>query len=150
MTGRTALSRRALLVAATTAPLAVACTTPPPEPPPPDPLADLVRAARADAALATAAGAAETAAARTRHADELQAEVDRATPRVPGTSSSPAPAPAPAPVAPPANPTREALVTSLQTAQKQAADLAVTVPAHRAGLLASVSAGCAALVEALA
>ncbi|MEV0681266.1 hypothetical protein AB0I60_32585 [Actinosynnema sp. NPDC050436] len=148
MIGRTALSRRALLVAATTAPLAVACTTPPPEPPPPDPLADLVSAARADAALATALGAPETAAARTQQADKLQAEVDRATPKVPGTPTSQPPPPSTP--QPPANPTREALVTSLQTAQKQAADLTLTAPAHRAGLLASVSAGCAALLEALA
>ncbi|CCH34222.1 hypothetical protein BN6_69860 [Saccharothrix espanaensis DSM 44229] len=147
--GRTALSRRALLVAATTAPLAAACTTPPPEPLPPDPLAELVRTARADTALATALGATETAAARTQHADKLQAEVDRATPKVPGTSAT-QPQSTSTPPAPPANPTREALVTNLQTAQKQAADLAVTAPTHRAGLLASVSAGCAALVEALA
>ncbi|MBB5955644.1 hypothetical protein FHS29_002225 [Saccharothrix tamanrassetensis] len=148
MIGRTALSRRGVLLAAATAPLAVACTTPPPAPPPRDPLADLVEAARADAALATAAGAPETAAARTRHADKLQAEVDRATPKVPGTSPSPTPAPTSSP-APPANPTREALITALQAAQKQAGDLATTVPTHRAGLVASVSAGCASLLEAL-
>ncbi|RKT56958.1 hypothetical protein C8E97_5672 [Saccharothrix australiensis] len=136
-----------MLLAVATAPLAAACTTPPPAPPPPDPLADLVVAARADAALATAVGAAETAAARSEHAARLQAEVERATPRVPGASSSPAPTPSAAP--PPAGATREALVAALQAARKQAGDLAVTVPAHRAGLVAAVSAGCASLVEAL-
>ncbi len=135
-----------MLVAAVTAPLAVACTTPPPPPPPPDPLADLAHAARTDAALATAVGAVETATARTQHADRLQAEVDRATPKVPGTSTT---QPPPKPVQPPATPTREALVTALQAAQKQAGDLAVTAPTHRAGLLASIAAGCASLLEAL-
>ncbi|WP_433263870.1 hypothetical protein ACQPZF_33455 [Actinosynnema sp. CS-041913] len=146
MIGRTALSRRGVLLAAATAPLAAGCTTPPPPPPPRDSLADLVEAARADAALATAVGATETAAARTQHADKLQAEVDRATPRVPGTSASPTPTPS---TPPPTNPSREALVTALQTAQKQAGDLAATAPTHRAGLLASVSAGCASLLDAL-
>jgi hypothetical protein len=145
--GRTALSRRGVLVAAATAPLAVACTTPPPPPPPPDVLEDLLRTARADAALATAVGAPETAAARTEHATRLAAEIDRATPKVP-TTSSPS-ATTPMSVAPPANATRDQLVTALRTAQKQAADLTPTVPTHRAGLVASVSAGCASLLEAL-
>lgn len=135
-----------MLLAVATAPLAVACTTPPPPPPPPDVLEDLVRAARSDAALATAVGAVETAAARTEHATRLAAEVDRATPKVPTTSSSSA---APTSVAPPAGATREQLVTALRAAQKQAADLVPTVPTHRAGLVASVSAGCASLLEAL-
>jgi len=136
-----------VLLAVAVAPLAVACTTPPPDPLPPDPLADLVAAARSDAALAAAVGATETAAARAQHADRLQAEVDRATPRAPGASSSPAPPPS---TAPPANPTREALVTALQAARKQAGDLVGGVPAHRAGLVGAVSAGCASLLEALA
>ncbi len=135
-----------MLLAVATAPLAVACTTPPPPPPPPDVLEDLVRAARSDAALATAVGAVETAAARTEHATRLAAEVDRATPKVPTTSSSSA---TPTSVAPPAGATREQLVMALRAAQKQAADLVPTVPTHRAGLVASVSAGCASLLEAL-
>ncbi|GAA0230872.1 hypothetical protein GCM10010492_31830 [Saccharothrix mutabilis subsp. mutabilis] len=137
-----------MLVAVATAPLAVACTTPPPPPPPPDVLEDLLRAARSDAALATAVGAPETAAARAEHATRLAAEIDRATPKVP-TTSSPSSA-APTSVAPPAGATREQLVAALRAAQKQAADLAPTVPTHRAGLVASVSAGCASLLEALA
>ncbi|MFD0203882.1 MULTISPECIES: hypothetical protein [Saccharothrix] len=146
MIGRTAFSRRAVLLATATAPLAVACTTPPPPPPPPDPLAELVKAARSDAALATAVGAPETAAARTEHAERLQAEVDRATPRVPGASVPPSTS---ASVAPPAGASREALVPALQAAQKQAGDLVASVEAHRVGLVASVAAGCASLVEAL-
>jgi hypothetical protein len=144
--GRTAFSRRAVLLATATAPLAVACTTPPPPPPPPDPLADLVKAALSDAALATAVGAPETATARTEHATRLQAEIDRATPRVPGSS---APATTSAAVAPPAGATREALVPALQAAQKQAGGLVASVESHRVGLVASVAAGCASLVEAL-
>ncbi|MEV8440918.1 hypothetical protein AB0425_26370 [Actinosynnema sp. NPDC051121] len=146
MIGRTAFSRRAVLLATATAPLAVACTTPPPPPPPPDPLADLVKAALSDAALATAVGAPETATARTEHATRLQAEIDRATPRVPGSSAPPTTS---APAAPPAGATREALVPALQAAQKQAGGLVASVEAHRAGLVASVAAGCASLVEAL-
>ncbi|QQQ80866.1 hypothetical protein IOD16_28985 [Saccharothrix sp. 6-C] len=145
--GRTAFSRRAVLLVAATAPLAVACTTPPPPPPPPDPLAELVKAALSDAALATAVGAPETAAARTEHATRLQAEVDRATPRVAG-SAAPSTSAQPS-VTPPAGATREALAAALQAAQKQAGDLVATVESHRVGLVGSVAAGCASLLEAL-
>ncbi|QFZ24778.1 hypothetical protein EKG83_39170 [Saccharothrix syringae] len=144
--GRTAPSRRGVLLAVAAVPLAVACTTPEPTPLPPDALEELIRSARADAALAAAVGAPETATARTEHADRLAAEVYRATPRVPGSSVPPS---APPSVAPPAGATREGLVAALRTAQKQAADLVASVPAHRAGLVASVAAGCASLVEAL-
>ncbi|WP_447003727.1 hypothetical protein ACRAKI_29350 [Saccharothrix isguenensis] len=146
MIGRTAFSRRGVLLAAATAPLAVACTTPPPPPPPPDPLSELVRTALSDAALATAVGASETAEARAEHAARLRAEVDRATPRVPGSSSPPSPSPS---VAPPVGATREALVPALQAAQKQAGELVATTESYRVGLVASVAAGCASLVEAL-
>ena len=135
-----------MLLAAATGPLAVACTTTPPPPPPPDPLAELVKAALSDAALATAVGASETAAARTEHATRLQAEVARAAPRVPGSSAPPTTS---ASAAAPAGATREALVPALQAAQKQAGDMVASVPSHRVGLVASVAAGCASLVEAL-
>lgn len=135
-----------MLLAAATAPLAVACTTPPPPPPPPDPLSELVKTALSDAALATAVGASETAAARSEHAARLQAEVDRATPRVPGSSVPPA---TPTSVAPPAGASREALVPALQAAQKQAGDMVPSAQPYRVGLVASVAAGCASLVEAL-
>ncbi|MDU0293370.1 hypothetical protein [Saccharothrix longispora] len=146
MIGESAFSRRGVLLAAATVPFVAACTPEPPPPPPPDVLEDLVGAALSDAALATAVGAVETAAARTEHADRLRAEIGRATPRVPGSTPPPSPPPS---VAPPAGGTREMLVTSLQAAQKQAGDLAVTVGSHRVGLVASVAAGCASLVEAL-
>ncbi|MEU5693963.1 hypothetical protein [Actinosynnema sp. NPDC020468] len=146
MIGRTALTRRGLLVAAATAPLVVACTTQPPAPPPPDVLEPLAAAARADAALATALQAPDTASARTEHAARLQAEIDRATPRVPG---SPVPSTAPSAVLAPPSPTRDALVQSLRTAQKQAGELLPSLPTYRTGLVGSIAAGCASLVEAL-
>ncbi|GGP48362.1 hypothetical protein GCM10010185_20510 [Saccharothrix coeruleofusca] len=135
-----------MLLAVASAPLAVACTTPPPQPPPPDPLAELVRAARADSALASAVGANEVASARAEHAERLQAEVDRAAPAVPSASAAPSGTP---PVSPPPNPTREQLVAALQAAQKQAGELLPSLPTHRAGLVGSVSAGCASLLEAM-
>ncbi|HEX6341795.1 hypothetical protein [Umezawaea sp.] len=140
------LSRRRVLLAAASAPLAVACTTPPPAPPPPDPLADLVVQARADAALATAAGATEVAEARTEHARLLQAEVDRARPS--GPSSSPAPSSTSA-APPPSSGTPEQVVEALRAAQQAGAELVATAPPYRAGLLGSVVAGCASLVEVL-
>jgi hypothetical protein len=105
-----------------------------------------VKTALSDAALATAVGAPETAAARAEHAAKLQAEVDRATPRVPGSSVPPTTS---ASVAPPPGASREALVPALQAAQKQAGDLVASAQSYRVGLVASVAAGCASLVEAL-
>jgi hypothetical protein len=140
------LSRRRMLLAAASVPLAVACTTPPPPPLPPDPLAELASQARADAALATAAGATEVAKARTEHAKVLQAEVDRARPSVPTASSAP---PSTSSVPPPASATAAEVVTALQAAQKKGTDLMPTVPTYRAGLLGSVVAGCASMVEVL-
>lgn len=140
------LSRRGVLLAAASVPLAVACTTPPPPPLPPDPLAELATQARADAALATAVGAQEVADARTEHAKRLQAEVDRAKPSIP--SSSPAPTPPSTPAAP-AGATPGMLVEALRAAQQKGTDLLPGVPTHRAGLIGSVVAGCASLVEVL-
>ncbi|MCS7482697.1 hypothetical protein ACFFQW_49640 [Umezawaea endophytica] len=141
------LSRRRVLLAAASAPLAVACTTPPPAPLPPDPLADLAVQARADAALATAAGLEEVAAARTEHAKLIQAEVDRARPSGPSSSASAPPGTSAAP--PPSSGTPEQVVEALQAAQKAGTELLATVPPHRAGLLGSVVAGCASLVEVM-
>lgn len=140
------LSRRRVLLAAASAPLAVACTTPPPPPPPPDPLAELAVQARADAALATAAGATEVAEARATHAKLLQAEVDRARPSGPSSSSAP---PSTSAAPPPSGGTPEQVVEALKAAQQVGTDLLATVPPHRAGLLGSVVAGCASLVEVL-
>jgi len=140
------LSRRRVLLAAASAPLAVACTTPPPAPPPPDPLAELAVQARADAALATAAGASEVAAARTEHAKLLQAEVDRARPSGPSSSTAPASTSTPPP---PSGATPDEVVAALNAAQQAGTELLATVPSYRAGLLGSVVAGCASLVEAM-
>jgi hypothetical protein len=141
------LSRRRVLLAAASAPLAVACTTPPPAPPPPDPLAELAVQARADAALATAAGASEVADARAEHAKLLQAEVDRARPSGPSSSAA-APSGTSTPP-PPSSATPDEVVAALNAAQKAGTDLLATVPGYRAGLLGSVIAGCASLVEAM-
>ncbi|MFD9740210.1 hypothetical protein [Umezawaea sp. NPDC059074] len=140
------LSRRRVLLAAASAPLAVACTTPPPAPPPPDPLAELAVQARADAALATAAGASEVADARAEHAKLLQAEVDRARPSGPSSSAAPASTSTPPP---PSGATPDEVVAALNAAQKAGTELLATVPSYRAGLLGSVVAGCASLVEAM-
>jgi hypothetical protein len=141
------LSRRRVLLAAASAPLAVACTTPPPPPPPPDPLAELAVRARADAALATAAGATEVAEARAEHARLLQAEVDRARPSGPSSSASAPSSTSDAPL--PSGGTPEQVVEALKASQQAGTDLLATVPPHRAGLLGSVVAGCASLVEVL-
>ncbi len=140
-------SRRRVLLAAASAPLAVACTTPPPAPPPPDPLAELAVQARADAALATAAGVTEVAEARTEHARLLQAEVDRARPSGPSSSASAPSSTSAAP--PPSSATPDEVVAALTAAQKSGTDLLATVPTYRAGLLGSVVAGCASLLEVM-
>src|SRR6266498_3414470 len=123
------VSRRAALrvgVLATLVPVA-ACTSEPEKPPPPDPLAELARQARSDAALAKAIAAAQpgiaeaataVADARTEHAKVLQAEVDRARPPV---SSSAAPKPTTKPEVPADG--KPALVDALTNAEKAAADL---------------------------
>lgn len=141
------LSRRRVLLAAASAPLAVACTTPPPPPPPPDPLAELAVQARADAALATAVGATEVAEGRAEHAELLQAEVDRARPSGPSSSASAPSSTSAEP--PPSGGTPEQVVEALKAAQRAASDLLATVPTYRAGLLGSVAAGCASLLEVL-
>ncbi|GLZ31195.1 hypothetical protein Lesp02_33830 [Lentzea sp. NBRC 105346] len=138
-----------MLLAVAVSPLAVACTTPPP-PPPPDPLVELAAAARNDAALASLAtgipAAAEVAKNRTEHAERLQAEIDRERP--PSTVSS---TPTPAPTTPPTPPDPvAALRAALDDSQRKAAALVPTLPTHRAGLVGSISAGCASLLEVLA
>lgn len=144
------VSRRTALrlgVLAALVPVA-ACTSEPEKPPPPDPLAELARQARADAALAKAVADAQPAIAdvatavalvRTEHAKVLQAEVDRARPPV---SSSSAPKPAKPDV--PAD-GKSALAEALTNAEKAAAGLVPSVPRYRAGMLGSVTAACAAL-----
>lgn len=159
------LTRRELLragaVTAVAAPLAVpilaACTTQP-QPGAPDPLAALVTAADTDVRTAQAAAAAfpnsaptlrVVAAVRQQQADALRAEVNRAntspttTPTPPTTDSSAPPPPSDVATA------MNQLAGSLRAAQQQATGLVPTVPRYRAGLVGSVSAGCASVLEAL-
>ncbi|SEF32570.1 protein of unknown function [Amycolatopsis pretoriensis] len=142
MTGRpTDLTRRAALRAGALAALAVplaACG--PGYDESPDPLQPLLAAAEADAAAARALAkgenadaAGQLADARAAHAAALKSEVDRLN--RPRTSSSAPPAPA----------ALGEMKERLATARKQAEDLVGGLPRYRAGLVAAVAAGCAAL-----
>jgi hypothetical protein len=84
---------------------------------------------------------------RAEHAKLLQAEVDRARPSGPSSSASAPPSTSAAP--PPSGGTPDQVVEALKAAQQAAAALLATVPTYRAGLLGSVAAGCASLVEVL-
>ncbi|MEV5718640.1 ferritin-like domain-containing protein [Amycolatopsis mediterranei] len=143
MTGRsTELTRRAALRAGALAALAVplaACG--PGYDESPDPLQPLLAAAQADAdaarALAKGADAdavGQLADARAAHAAALKSEVDRL--------NRPKPSPSPAPPPPGA---LGGLKERLAAARKQAEDLVGGLPRYRAGLVAAVAAGCAAL-----
>ncbi|WIY01796.1 ferritin-like domain-containing protein [Amycolatopsis mongoliensis] len=143
MTGRpTDLTRRAALRAGALAALAVplaACG--PGYDESPDPLQPLLAAAEADAAAARALAkgedadaAGQLADARAAHAAALKSEVDRL--------NRPKPSPSPTPPAPAA---LGDLKERLATARKQAEDLVGGLPRYRAGLVAAVAAGCAAL-----
>jgi len=143
VTGRpTELTRRTALRAGALAALAVplaACG--PGYDESPDPLQPLLAAAQADAeaarALAKGANAdvaGQLADARAAHAAALKSEVDRL--------NRPKPSPSPAPPAPAA---LDGLKERLATARKQAEDLVAGLPRYRAGLVAAVAAGCAAL-----
>ncbi|WIX93129.1 ferritin-like domain-containing protein [Amycolatopsis sp. DG1A-15b] len=143
MTGRsTELTRRAALRAGALAALAVplaACG--PGYDESPDPLQPLLAAAQADAdaarALAKGADAdvaGQLADARAAHAAALKSEVDRLNRPKPSPSAAP---PAPAALG--------GLKERLAAARKQAEDLVGGLPRYRAGLVAAVAAGCAAL-----
>jgi hypothetical protein len=143
VTGRpTELTRRAALRAGALAALAVplaACG--PGYDESPDPLQPLLAAAEADAAAARALAkgadadaAGQLADARAAHAAALKSEVDRL--------NRPKPSPSPTPPAPAA---LGELKNRLATARKQAEDLVGGLPRYRAGLVAAVAAGCAAL-----
>jgi hypothetical protein len=119
----------------------------------PDPLAALATQARQDVADANAiAGAvpdlADAAHAiakgRTEHATALQTEVDRLNP--PPTGSKP-PAAVASNVPQSASAAKKKLRTTLTKGQQQAAGLVASVTRNRAGLLGSVSAGCASMRE---
>jgi hypothetical protein len=157
----THVSRRRLLAAlplAMAVPLVPACTAEPEPPPPPDPLAALAEQARKDATAANAVAqadpqlavlAGEVAKAREAHAVALQAEVDRERPPRGSGSSAPPPASSTGPSSPPAPGTKATLVAALKAAEQKAAELVPTVSRYRAGLLGSITAGCASLREVL-
>ncbi|SFW76181.1 ferritin-like domain-containing protein [Amycolatopsis australiensis] len=143
MTGRpTDLTRRAALRAGALAALAVplaACG--PGYDESPDPLQPLLAAAEADAAAARALAKGEDAGpagqladARAAHAAALKSEVDRLNRPKPSPSATP---PAPAALG--------GMKDRLAAARKQAEDLVGALPRYRAGLVAAVAAGCAAL-----
>jgi hypothetical protein len=144
---RPGITRRRLLAALLLVPPALAgCSVGPSAPATPDPLIALAAAARSDAALAAAAIAADPALAdrvqpfidaRTQHAAALDAEVARLDPqRTPAPSATRSPAPAGGP--PGLAGVREAALAS----GSAAADAALTLPAERVGLVASVAACC--------
>ena len=133
---------RASALAALAAPLAACQTGYSDEP---DPLALLAEQARSDAAAADAVVASspaaadvarEYAAARTRHAQALQSEVDRLN----------RPKAAVQPVVPSAD-GPAGLKQRLATAREQAEALVGPLPRYRAGLVAAVAGGCAGLQQ---
>ena len=141
------LSRRRILragaLAAVTIPLAAACAKGFDQGP--DPLAGLLDQAKSDAAAATTLAqssatdadvAKQVAAARTAHAAALQSEVDRLNrPKSPATTSEP----------PSVSEGLAGLKLRLSDARTRAEALLGTQPRYRAGLLASIAGGCAAL-----
>ncbi|GAA4619267.1 hypothetical protein [Saccharopolyspora hordei] len=153
---RSVLGRRSVLrmIAASpvVAALTTACSSAPDEP---DPLLALAKAAKSDAQLARAvaethaglaAVAEEVAAVRGEHARALQREIDRVNPRDPEDPPSvPEPPQRRAPGS--ASEATTALTDALTAARDRAAELVPTLPTHRAGLVGSVSASCASLLE---
>jgi hypothetical protein len=129
------------------------------EPKQPDALEPLRLGAQKDSALARAVAAAHPdladqaktiSANRDQHAAKLQSEIDRANPPQAGQKPSPPP-PAPPPQAPTdSSAAKAALTDALHTAQGQSANLVPTLPTYRAGLVGSVSASCASMLEVLA
>ncbi|WET81720.1 ferritin-like domain-containing protein [Amycolatopsis sp. QT-25] len=146
MTGRstepTSPSRRAFLrlgaLAVAAVPLASACS--PGFDETPDPLGPLLRAAETDVAGAKALPGAEgeaVATARAAHAAALKTEVDRLN------------RPKPDQQGPAENPPSsvDGLKERLAQAREQAEGLVPTLPRYRAGMVASIAAGCAALQQ---
>jgi hypothetical protein len=132
--------------------VASACGAPPP-PPNVDDLESQLNLARHDSELAAAAAASgeapqmaaalqEIATERSRHATELETEIQRVTRRTTTTSStSPSPSPRAAAAPPPA---LADVVNSLRTSADSATGLAIASSGYRAGLLASIAAACTA------
>jgi hypothetical protein len=119
----------------------------------PDPLIALADAARSDAALAAAALASAPALAarvqplveaRTAHAQALDAEVARLDPQRPTQ-----PPPAQAAARPARTTTLPEVRAAVLSSGQSAAAAALTLPADRVGLVASVAACCAAYAQVL-
>ncbi|RZQ59766.1 ferritin-like domain-containing protein [Amycolatopsis suaedae] len=138
MSPRPTLTRRRALLVALCLPVAAACS--PGYSEEPDVLVPLLERARADAAAAEALGteaAKQVAQARAAQATALQAEVDRLNrPRQEGQQAPPGRVP-----------DVTALAQRLVEARQQAEQLVATLPRHRAGLVGSVAAGSAALLQ---
>ncbi|MHA6781336.1 hypothetical protein ACVGOW_10130 [Pseudonocardia saturnea] len=139
------LSRRRVLAALALAPVAVAGCAFDRTPDGPDPLLVLADAARADAVLAAAVVAADPGlaervdplgAARAEHAAALDAEVAR-------LAGDGAPPPTSVSPAPPAATGLADLRAAVTASAAVAAAAALTLPAERVGLVASISACCA-------
>ena len=153
--GRRGLLRAGL--ALTVAGPALAACTSNPTPPQPDALLPVLNTARQDVASANGAAAAFPADAATwqaiagirqQHAEAVAKEITRAGAALPTTTTAP-PNAAPAAVAVSEADATGHMTAALQAAQAQAAALVPTVPRYRAGLLGSVSAGCASLLETM-
>lgn len=151
---RSGLGRRDLLRLAAMAPAAAAlsaCGSGPQA----DPLQALAHSAESDAALARAVARAHSdlagpagsvAAVRAAHAQALHREVDRLNPPDPDR-----PRPRPPRVRAPASAARARAQLSerMRDVQNAAAALVPGLPAYRAGLVGSLSASCAGLLEVL-
>lgn len=129
--------------------LAAGCALGDETPPPPDPLIELARQARSDAAQATAVAMVEqdrnealqtVASERTAHADALEAEVNRLAGIV---------SPTPTTALHVYEAGLAALRGSLNTSARAALVQARKDSAYRAGLLASISAACIVHIEVL-
>lgn len=151
--GRRSILRLTVLTPAAAA-LTTACTASPQEER--DPLETVAAKARSDVVLAqtiarTHADLADkangVAEARQAHAQAVQQEIDRVNPPDPDVPRPGSPAPT---LTPSADGASGALADALRKSQKQATDLVPTLPSYRAGLLGSVSASCASLLEVLA
>ncbi|RJQ82879.1 hypothetical protein D5S17_01340 [Pseudonocardiaceae bacterium YIM PH 21723] len=123
----------------------------------PDPLLGMSSRAQGDVRLVKDVAAAhptlsaklsDIRQAREKHELALTEEVRRANGRTDRPSTGPAPSVAPVP--PDQAAALSLLIDALKSSEKQAADLAASVPAYRAGLVGSIAASCAALREVLA
>ena len=151
---RSGLGRRDLLRLAALAPAAAvlpACGAGPQ----PDPLQALAQSAESDAALARAVASAHrdlagpagsVASVRAAHAKALHEEINRINPPDPD-KRRPGPPQVRAPGS--AEQAKAQLVGRLRDVQGRASAMVPGLPAYRAGLVGSVSASCAGLLEVL-